>query len=84
MDRVYRHRHVLQLIGLGLLVAGLGVAIGVDAAAGIALIGAAALLLALVQPLLLARLRSSQARRRAPTNGHVADAEPDDIDLDSL
>jgi hypothetical protein len=70
VEFVYRRRHVLRIAGLALLMAGLGVAIGLDAVAGFALIGAAALLLACAQPLLLAHLRYRQARRQAPNNGH--------------
>jgi hypothetical protein len=76
-DWIYRHRHTLGLSGLALLAAGLAIAIGIDAAAGLAMVGAAALVLAAVQPLLLARIRSREARRRAPRNGHGAQ----DVDL---
>jgi uncharacterized membrane protein YhiD involved in acid resistance len=82
-DWIYGRRHVLGLVGLALLFAGLGVAIGIDAAAGFALVGVAALVLALVQPLLLAQMRSREARRRAPRNGHVPDADAHDVDLPS-
>jgi hypothetical protein len=43
--------------------------------------GVAALVLLPVQPQLLAHLRSRQARRRAPQNGHGAGADADDFDL---
>jgi len=48
-----------------------------------ALVGVAALVLLSVQPLLLARLRSRQLRRRAPRNGHVPGADAHDVDLPS-
>jgi hypothetical protein len=80
LDVIYRRRRALRLGGLALLVAGLGVAIGVDAAAGLALVGVAALVLGSVQPLVLARWRSRQARRRAPRNGHGPGADASDID----
>jgi len=83
LDLIYRHRHFLRLAGLALLVAGLGVAIGIDAAAGLVLIGVAALVLLSVQPLLLARIRSRELRRRAPRNGHVPGADARDVDLPS-
>lgn len=79
IDAIYRRRHRIQLAGLLVLLAGLGVAIGVEAAAGLALVGAAALLLAVVQPQLLAHLRSQQGRRRAPRNGHLPGADADDV-----
>jgi hypothetical protein len=82
VEFVYRRRHAVRLAGLALLAAGLGIAIGISAAAGLALAGVAALVLAAVQPQLLAPLRSRQARRRAPKNGHGPDA--DDVDLRSL
>jgi predicted Kef-type K+ transport protein len=80
VEFVYRRRHTLRIAGLGLLIAGLGVAIGLDAAAGLVLVGAAALLLACSQPLLLAHLRYRQARRQAPHNGHGPRVD----DLDSF
>jgi len=83
LDLIYRRRHFLRLAGLALLVAGLGVAIGIDAAAGLVLIGVAALVLLSVQPLLLARIRSRELRRRAPRNGHVPGADAHDLDLPS-
>jgi len=83
LDLIYRRRHFLRLAGLALLVAGLGVAIGIDAAAGLVLIGVAALVLLSVQPLLLARIRSRELRRRAPRNGHVPGADAHDVDLPS-
>ncbi|HEY2601868.1 MAG TPA: hypothetical protein VGI67_09945 [Thermoleophilaceae bacterium] len=83
MDRVYRRRHMLRLLGLSLLVSGLGVATGFDSVVGLALIGVAAIVLALVQPQLLAHVQSRQARRRAPDNGHGT-IDRDDVDLDSL
>ncbi len=79
IDWVYRNRHRIQLAGLLLVVCGLGVAIGIEVAAGLAIVGAAALLLAAVQPQLLARLRSRQGRRRAPRNGHLPGTDTDDV-----
>jgi hypothetical protein len=76
---VYRRRHALRLAGLALLAAGIGVAIGLSALAGWALIGAAALVLASVQPLLLAQIRHRHVHKRAQGNGHGAD--PEDFDL---
>jgi hypothetical protein len=64
-----------------LLAVGLGVAIAIDAAAGLAIVGVAALVLASVQPQLLAHLRSRQARRQAPRNGHVPGTDAHDVDL---
>jgi predicted Kef-type K+ transport protein len=81
LDLIYASRHALRLGGLALLIAGLGVAIGIDAAAGLSLVALGAVLLALVQPLVLARMRSRQARRRAPRNGHGPGADAQDVDL---
>jgi hypothetical protein len=81
---VYKSRHTLRLFGLALLVAGLGIAIGISEVAGLVVIGVAALVLVSVQPLLLAHLRSRQARMRAPNNGHGAGTDADDVDLPSL
>jgi len=83
LDLIYRRRHFLRLAGLALLVAGACVAIGVDAVAGLVLVGVAALVLLPVQPLVLARIRSRQMRRRAPRNGHVPGADAHDVDLPS-
>ena len=80
---MYRHAHIVRLVGVALLFAGLGVAIGIDAVAGLSVVGLAALVLASVQPQLLAHIRSRQARRRAPRNGHVPGADADDVDLPS-
>lgn len=79
IDAIFRHRHTIQLAGLLLVLAGLGVAIGFEEVAGLVMVGAAALLLAVVQPQLLAQLRSRQGRRRAPRNGHVPGADADDV-----
>src|SRR5204863_423894 len=65
-DLLYRRRNAIALAGIAVLLVGLGVAIGIDAGAGLAVVGLAALLLASVQPQLLAHLRSRQARRGAP------------------
>lgn len=78
VEFVYARRQTLRLVGLALLAAGIGVAIGISPVAGWILIGMAALVLAAVQPLLLAQIRHRQARRRAPGNGHGAD--PEDFD----
>jgi hypothetical protein len=75
VEFVYKRRQGLRLLGLALLAAGIGVAIGISALAGWILVGAAALVLASVQPLLLAHIRYRQAHRRAPQNGHGADPE---------
>jgi membrane protein implicated in regulation of membrane protease activity len=80
-DLIYRTRHALRLGGLALLVVGLAVTIGIDTAAGLGLVALAAVVLALVQPLVLARMRSRQARRRAPRNGHGPGADAQDVDL---
>ena len=82
-DLLSRRRNAIALTGIALLLVGLGVAIGIDAAAGLSLVGVAALLLASVQPQLLAHLRSRQARRRAPRNGHVPVADAHDVNLPS-
>ena len=79
IELLHRRRHRLRLLGLALLLAGLGVAIGIDAAAGLALVGLAALVLVPVQPLLLARMRSHAARRRASRNGHGPAADARDF-----
>jgi len=78
VEFVYKRRHVLRLGGIALLVAGLCTGIAFDEVGGLVLIGLAALVLLAVQPQLLAHLRSRQAGRRAPQNGHGADA--DDFD----
>jgi hypothetical protein len=83
LDLIYRWRHSLALAGLALLIGGLGVAIGIDAVAGLVLVGVAALVLLSVQPQLMAHLRSRQLRRRAPRNGHVPGADAHDVDLPS-
>jgi hypothetical protein len=80
LDVIYSRRHAIRLAGLALLVVGLGVAIGIDAVAGLVLVAIAALVLVPVQPLLLARMRSAQARRRAPRNGHVPGADAHDVE----
>jgi hypothetical protein len=67
---------------LALLAAGVGVAIGIDVVAGVALIAVAVLILGCVQPLLLARLHHRRARRLAGSNGHGPGVHPDDIDLE--
>jgi hypothetical protein len=82
-DLLYRRRNAIALLGLALVLVGLGIAVGIDVVAGLAVVGVAALLLASVQPQLLAHLRSRQARRRAPRNGHVPGADAHDVDLPS-
>jgi hypothetical protein len=82
-DLIYRRRHGLRLTGLALLAAGLAIAIGVDSAAGLAVVGLGALVLLVVQPLILARARARAARRRAPRNGHGPGADAQDVDLPS-
>jgi hypothetical protein len=81
VDAIYRTRHALRLAGLVLLLAGLGVAVGVDASAGLVMVGFGALVLVPVQPQLLGRMRAREARRRAPRNGHGPGADAQDIDL---
>ena len=81
VEFVYKRRHVLRLCGIGLCVAGLCIAIAYSALAGTAVFVVGALVLASVQPLLLAHLRSRQARRRAPQNGHGAGTDADDFDV---
>ena len=80
LDLIYRGRTAIRLAGLALLATGLGVATGIDGAAGLALVGAAALVLVPVQPVVLARLRSRQGRRRAPRNGHLPGANADEVE----
>jgi uncharacterized membrane protein YhiD involved in acid resistance len=82
VEFVYRRQQALRLAGLALLAAGVGVAIGIDVVAGAVLIAMAALILACVQPLLLAHLRHRRARHVARSNGHGPGVHPDDIDLD--
>ena len=79
IELLHRWRHHLRLTGLALLLAGLGVAIGIDATAGLAVVGLAAIVLVPVQPLLLARMRSRAARRRASRNGHGPAADARDF-----
>jgi hypothetical protein len=81
VEFVYKRRHVFRLCGIAVLVAGLCIGIAFDEAGGLGLIGVAALVLLAVQPQLLAHLRSRQARRRAPQNGHGAGTDADDFDL---
>ncbi len=84
VEFVYRRRRALRTAGLALLAAGLGVATAIDEVAGFALIGAAAFLLAISQPLLLAHMRYRRARRAARGNGHRPGVDTDDVDLDSF
>jgi hypothetical protein len=76
---LYRHRHALRLAGLGLLAAGLAIALAVDPLAGLIIVAGAVPPLALSQPLVLAHARSRSARRVASTNGHQAPADPDEF-----
>jgi len=81
VEFVYKRRQLFRLGGIALLVAGLCIGIAFDEAAGFVVMGIAALVLLSVQPQLLAHLRSRQARRRAPQNGHGAGADADDFDV---
>jgi len=80
VEFVYTRRNSLRLIGIGVSVAGLCIAITFSELAGTIVFVVGALVLASVQPLLLAHLRSKQARRRAPQNGHGAGADVHDFD----
>jgi hypothetical protein len=82
VEFVYRRQQALRLAGLGLLAAGVGMVIGIDVIAGAVLIAIAAVILACVQPLLLAHRRHRRARRLARSNGHGPGVHLDDIDLD--
>jgi hypothetical protein len=70
----------LSVAGLALLVVGIVLALAVDSVAGFAVIGAAALVLAVSQPLLIQRVRSRVGRRAAPRNGHPGPTLPEDVD----
>jgi hypothetical protein len=66
--------------GLLLLLAGIVVTLAADPLIGLALIGAAAVLLAISQPLLVQWLRARAGRRVATRNGHPGPALPEDVD----
>jgi hypothetical protein len=74
------HANRLSLAGLALLVAGIVVTLAVDVVVGLAIIGGAALLLAVSQPLLMRWLRARAGRRVATRNGHPGPALPEDVD----
>jgi hypothetical protein len=70
----------LRVAGLVLLAAGLLVTLVVDLAAGLGVIGGAALLLAVSQPLLVQWARARAGREVATRNGHPGPALPEDVD----
>ena len=80
IDALYRRRHALRILGLVLLVAGLPLIASLDEAAGVALVATAAVVLASVQPTILAHVRSRRARRLAPRNGHGPGADASELD----
>jgi F0F1-type ATP synthase membrane subunit c/vacuolar-type H+-ATPase subunit K len=81
IERLLPYVRPARAAGLALLAAGIVVALAWHAAIGLAVIGAAAVLLAFSQPLLVQRARTRAGRRAAPLNGHSRAAEPDDLDL---
>ena len=81
IDRLFRHRHALRSAGLTLLAAGLALVLLVGADAGLPVVAAAVVLLASVQPLILAWLRSRAVRHVAPQNGHAPRAGAEDLEL---
>jgi hypothetical protein len=74
------HAVRLRAAGLSLLVAGIVVTLVADIAVGLAIIGGAALLLAVSQPLLVHWARSRAGRGVATRNGHPGPALPEDVD----
>jgi hypothetical protein len=66
--------------GLLLLLAGIVVTLAADPVIGLALIGTAAVLLAISQPLLVQWQRARAGRRVATRNGHPGPALPEDVD----
>jgi hypothetical protein len=70
----------VRAAGLALLVAGIVVTLIADLVVGLALIGCAAVLLAVSQPLLVHWLRSRAGRRAAAGNGHPGPVLPEDVD----
>ena len=70
----------ISALGLAVLAAGIVLALAVNALVGIAVIGAAAVLLAISQPLLIQRVRARVGRRAAPRNGHPGPTLPEDVD----
>jgi hypothetical protein len=79
--RIRSHRQALRLAGLGLLAAGLAVALAFDVVVGLALVAASAIPLALVQPLILARVRSRAVSKVASKNGHSPGTHSEDLDM---
>jgi hypothetical protein len=79
--QIHSHRQALRLLGLALLAAGLAVALAFDAVAGLVLVVAAAITLALVQPLILARVRSRSVRKVASSNGHSPATDVEDLEV---
>ena len=70
----------VRAAGLALLVAGIVVTLIGDLAVGLALIGGAAVMLAVSQPLLVQWLRARAGREVATRNGHPGPALPEDVD----
>jgi hypothetical protein len=81
--RIHSHRQALRLVGLALLATGLAVALAFDVVAGLALVAASAIPLALVQPLILARARSRSVEKVASSNGHSPGTDSEDLDVRS-
>ena len=81
LGRIHSHRQALRLAGLGLLAAGLAVALAFDVVAGLALVAASAIPLALVQPLILARAHSHSVSKVASNNGHSPGTHSEDLDV---
>ena len=75
-----RYAARISALGLAVLAAGIVIALAVDAVVGIAVVGAAAVLLAMSQPLLVQRVRARVGRRAAPRNGHPGPTFPEDVD----
>jgi hypothetical protein len=80
-EHIHSHRQALRLLGLALLAAGLAVALAFDAVAGLVLVVAAAITLALGQPLILARVRSRSVRKVVSSNGHSPATDVEDLDV---
>ena len=81
LEQIHRRRHAVRLIGLALLVVGLAVALAFDAVAGLALVAASAVPLALVQPQILALVRSRSVSKVARGNGHSPGTQSEDLDV---
>jgi hypothetical protein len=75
-----RYAARISALGLAMLATGIVLALAVDVVVGIAVIGAAAVLLAVSQPLLVQSVRASVGRRAAPRNGHPGPTLPEDVD----